>query len=166
MDQAIYVIAEETGRVLAGRGWLVATAESCTGGWIGQALTMIPGSSRWFDRGFVTYSNDAKQSMLGVRQQTLSTAGAVSEQTVREMALGAIARSRADVAVAVSGVAGPDGGSDDKPVGTVWIAWATRDGDCTAQRFVFPGDRNSVRRQSVIRALEGVAASASGDRVA
>lgn len=166
MDQAIYAIAEETGRVLAGRGWLVATAESCTGGWIGQALTMIPGSSRWFDRGFVTYSNDAKQSMLGVRQQTLSTAGAVSEQTVREMALGAIARSRADVAVAVSGVAGPDGGSDDKPVGTVWIAWATRDGDCTAQRFVFPGDRNSVRRQSVIRALEGVAASASGDRVA
>lgn len=165
MDQAIYAIAEEAGRVLAGRGWLVTTAESCTGGWIGQALTMIPGSSRWFDRGFVTYSNDAKQSMLGVRQQTLSSAGAVSEQTVREMALGAIARSRADVAVAVSGVAGPDGGSDEKPVGTVWIAWATREGGCTAQRFVFPGDRDGVRRQSVMRALEGVAASASVNRV-
>ena len=166
MDQALYSIAEETGRILAGRGWLVTTAESCTGGWVGQALTMVPGSSRWFDRGFVTYSNDAKQAMLGVRQLTLSKSGAVSEEVVREMALGAIARSRADLAVAVSGVAGPDGGSPDKPVGTVWIAWAMRDGTCNAQRFVFPGDRDSVRRQSVIRALEGVAASASSEHVA
>ena len=158
MDQQIYALAEEAGRLLAGRNWYMATAESCTGGWIGQAMTMVPGSSRWFDRGFITYSNQAKQAMLGVRDETLSAAGAVSEQAVREMALGALARSRAHVAVAVSGVAGPEGGSTDKPVGTVWIAWATKEGACVAERFFFAGNRDDVRRQSVVSALKGVAA--------
>jgi nicotinamide-nucleotide amidase len=166
MDQKLYAIAEEVGRLLAARRWSLATAESCTGGWIGQAITMVPGSSAWFDRGFVTYSNDAKQAMLGVRIETLSRFGAVSEETVREMALGALARTKADITVAVSGVAGPDGGTRDKPVGTVWIAWARRDAECVARRFVFSGDRDAVRRESVIVALEGVAAAAAPESLA
>jgi nicotinamide-nucleotide amidase len=157
MDKQIYEIAEQLGHVLASRGWLLTAAESCTGGWIGQAVTMVPGSSKWFDRGFVTYTNDAKQAMLGVRSETLARHGAVSEQTVLEMAAGALARSKAHVGVAVSGVAGPDGGSADKPVGTVWIAWTVRAGTSRSQRFQFDGDRDSVRRKSVIRALEGLA---------
>jgi nicotinamide-nucleotide amidase len=157
MDKELYSLAEQLGGALLARGWMLATAESCTGGWIGQAVTMVPGSSKWFDRGFVTYTNDAKQAMLGVRAQTLLRHGAVSEQAVLEMAAGALGRSKARVAVAVSGVAGPDGGSADKPVGTVWIAWAVRDREPLAQRFQFSGDRDSVRRQSVIRALEGLA---------
>jgi nicotinamide-nucleotide amidase len=156
MDKELYALAEELGRSLAARGWMLALAESCTGGWIGQAVTMVPGSSKWFDRGFVTYTNDAKQAMLGVRAQTLVRHGAVSEQAVLEMAAGAIERSTATIAVAVSGVAGPDGGSPDKPVGTVWIGWALRDGRQWARRFLFQGDRDSVRRQSVIRALQGL----------
>lgn len=161
MDKELYSLAEQLGHALVARGWLLATAESCTGGWVGQAVTMVPGSSKWFDRGFVTYTDDAKQAMLGVRAETLSRHGAVSEQTVLEMAKGALERSDARIAVAVSGVAGPDGGSADKPVGTVWIAWAVRGGKLRAQRFNFAGDRDSVRRQSVIRALEGLA-QASG----
>jgi nicotinamide-nucleotide amidase len=156
MDKELYALAEQLGRALLARGWMLAAAESCTGGWIAQAVTMVPGSSHWFDRGFVTYSNDAKQAMLGVRPETLSRYGAVSEQTVLEMAAGALDRSSARVAVAVSGVAGPDGGSTDKPVGTVWIAWALRNGGLRAQRCQFAGDRDDVRRQSVIRALEGL----------
>jgi nicotinamide-nucleotide amidase len=156
MDKELYALAEQLGRALLARGWMLAAAESCTGGWIAQAVTMVPGSSHWFDRGFVTYSNDAKQAMLGVRPETLSRYGAVSEQTVLEMAAGALDRSSARVAVAVSGVAGPDGGSTDKPVGTVWIAWALRNGGLRAQRCQFAGDRDDVRRQSVIRALQGL----------
>ena len=156
MDKELYSLAEQLGQALVARGWRLAAAESCTGGWIGQAVTMIPGSSKWFDRGFVTYTNDAKQAMLGVRAETLSRHGAVSEQTVLEMAAGALERSKAAVAVAVSGVAGPDGGSAEKPVGTVWIAWALRGDKRWAQRFSFAGDRDAVRRQSVVRALEGL----------
>jgi nicotinamide-nucleotide amidase len=165
MDKELYALAEQLGHALLARGWRLAAAESCTGGWIGQAVTMVPGSSKWFDRGFVTYTNDAKQTMLGVRIETLSRHGAVSEQAVLEMAAGALERSNAGIAVAVSGVAGPAGGSADKPVGTVWIAWAQRGGKPFAQRFNFSGDRDAVRRQSVARALEGLvrvcAASAS-----
>lgn len=166
MDKELFALAEETGRLLVARGWMLVTAESCTGGWVGQAVTMVPGSSRWFDRGFVTYSNDAKQAMLGVSAETLARFGAVSEQAVREMASGALARSKAHVAVAVSGVAGPEGGTADKPVGTVWIAWAVRDGACSARDYRFAGDREAVRRHSVIRALQGVAQAANTGQTA
>jgi nicotinamide-nucleotide amidase len=156
MDQELYDLSARLGAALKSRGFMLAAAESCTGGWIGQAVTMVPGSSAWFDRGFVTYTNDAKQQMLGVSADSLRRFGAVSETVVREMANGALNRSRAQVAVAVSGVAGPDGGSADKPVGTVWIAWTGDAGAGGEQRFAFAGDRDAVRRQAVIAALEGL----------
>lgn len=137
----------------------VATAESCTGGWIAKALTDVPGSSGCFGYGIVSYSNGAKESMLGVETLTLAEHGAVSEAVVREMAEGALRLSGADVAVAVSGVAGPDGGSEDKPVGTVWFAWSMRgDGDITTDTDLqrFEGNRESIRMQTVIHGLEGV----------
>lgn len=149
-------LATQLGEALLTKGWRLATAESCTGGWVAQAVTAIAGSSNWFDRGFVSYSNEAKQDMLGVRATTLAAHGAVSEAVVREMVAGALARSRADFALAISGIAGPAGGSAEKPVGTVWLAWGGRDGVCTAQRFHFEGDRAEVRRQSVVVALQGV----------
>jgi nicotinamide-nucleotide amidase len=135
---------------------MLATAESCTGGWVSEAVTMVSGSSEWFERGFVTYTDAAKQEMLGVAPQTLQRFGAVSEQTVREMVLGALARSHAQVALAVSGVAGPTGGSPQKPVGTVCLAWGTRGLEPVALTRHFAGDRYAVRRQSVIEALQGV----------
>jgi nicotinamide-nucleotide amidase len=135
---------------------MLATAESCTGGWVAQAVTAIAGSSAWFERGFVTYSNDAKHELLGVSTGTLQKFGAVSEETAREMARGALARSRAGVAVAVTGIAGPGGGSAAKPVGTVCFAWAGRRGLVRSEIRRFRGGRESVRRQSVIRALEGI----------
>ena len=156
MDQAILELSEKLGAVLKDRGLMLATAESCTGGWIGQAVTMVPGSSGWFERGFVTYSNDAKHEALGVKQETLTKHGAVSEQAVMEMAQGALERSRAQISVAVSGVAGPDGGTREKPVGTVCIAWARSGAPVSARRFQFAGDRDAVRRQSVIAALVGL----------
>ena len=119
-------LAIDVGRALAVRKWTLATAESCTGGLVAGAITDIAGSSGWFDRGFVTYSNEAKVDLLGVRPETLARFGAVSEATVREMAAGALGRSRADIAVAVTGVAGPAGGTPEKPVGLVWFAWAVR----------------------------------------
>jgi nicotinamide-nucleotide amidase len=134
---------------------MLVTAESCTGGWVAQAVTAIAGSSDWFDRGFVTYSNEAKQEMLGVRAETLTRYGAVSEETAREMAQGALSRSRATLALAVTGVAGPAAGSREKPVGMVCFAWARKQGARVAT-MRFSGDRESVRRQSVIHALEGV----------
>ena len=155
MDAELYKLAAEAGEALRRRGWMLAIAESCTGGWLGQAVTMVPGSSNWFDRGFITYTNDAKRELLGVHDETLARFGAVSEQAAREMAQGALARSRARLAVAVSGVAGPDGGTADKPVGTVWIAWALGE-DVMALRFGFSGDRDAVRRQAVIAALSGI----------
>jgi nicotinamide-nucleotide amidase len=152
---ALEVLAAEVGALLAARGWSLATAESCTGGWIAQTATAIAGSSAWFERGVVTYSNAAKEDLLGVRAETLAMHGAVSEAVVREMATGALARSRAQVAVAVSGIAGPDGGSAAKPVGTVWLAWAWPTG-CEAQVFAFAGERQAVRAQAVAAALKGL----------
>lgn len=155
-EQALASLAAELGRRLQALGLMVATAESCTGGWVAKTLTDIAGSSAWLDRGFVTYSNAAKQDMLGVRAETLNAVGAVSEAVVREMAEGALARSRADLTVAISGIAGPGGGTSDKPVGTVWLAWARQGGESLARRFQFGGDRAQVRAQSVRAALEGL----------
>lgn len=152
-DEQLEQLARRTGRLLKDHGLSMTAAESCTGGWIAKVMTDIPGSSQWFERGFVTYSNQAKMDMLGVQADTLEHFGAVSEQVVREMAAGALAHSRAQVAVAVSGIAGPDGGSDSKPVGTVWLAWADGNG-VRAERRWFPGNREEVRRQTVIHALE------------
>ena len=156
MDTELYTLAEAAGRALKARGILFATAESCTGGWIGQAVTMVPGSSEWFDRGFVTYTNAAKQEMLGVQQATLARHGAVSEETVREMAQGALARSQAGIVVAVSGVAGPGGGTPEKPVGMVCVAWAVKGAAPVTETLQIPGDRDAVRRETVVRALRGV----------
>jgi len=157
----MYDLAGRVGERLLAGGQTLATAESCTGGWVAQAVTAIAGSSDWFDRGFVTYSNDAKQELLGVKQSTLKKHGAVSEQTAIEMAQGALARSKATLALAVTGIAGPGGGSLDKPVGMVCFAWASRQG-ARAQTMRFTGDRESVRRQSVVHALEGVLKTLAG----
>jgi nicotinamide-nucleotide amidase len=152
MNPLVQRIAERLGR----RGVLLATAESCTGGWAAQALTALAGSSNWFERGFVTYSNAAKEEMLGVRAETLARYGAVSEEAAREMALGALSRSHASVALAITGIAGPDGGSAAKPVGTVSFAWALKGGAPRSETRRFAGDREAVRRQAVERALAGV----------
>ena len=144
------------GSALKSKGLMLATAESCTGGWVGEAVTMVSGSSDWFERGFITYSNLAKQQMLGVSEETLAAHGAVSEPTVREMAAGALNHSLAQVAVAVSGVAGPAGGTPAKPVGTVCFAWDLIDSAPRCETHHFGGDREAVRRQSVIVALDGI----------
>ena len=135
---------------------MLATAESCTGGGVAQAVTELAGSSAWFERGFVTYSNLSKQQLLGVREDTLKQHGAVSELTVREMVAGALQHSAAQVALAVSGIAGPDGGTPDKPVGTVWFAWGMKHGEIFAQRHQLAGNRGEVRAQAVRIALQGV----------
>ncbi|HZY34387.1 MAG TPA: CinA family protein [Rhodanobacter sp.] len=135
---------------------MLVTAESCSGGWIAKTLTDLPGSSAWFDAGVVTYSYEAKEALLGVNPRTLEHTGAVSEETVLEMVSGALARFGAGVAVAVTGIAGPSGGTPDKPVGTVWIGWKRRGGYGHAQQFHFPGDREAVRRQTVAAALIGL----------
>lgn len=137
----------------------VATAESCTGGWIAKVLTDVPGSSAWFDCGMVVYSYEAKQAMLGVNPHTLEEHGAVSRDTVVEMVSGALVHSAASLAVAVTGIAGPGGGTAEKPVGTVWIAWKRRGGYPRAEVFHFDGDgREAIRRQTVAAALEGLLA--------
>jgi nicotinamide-nucleotide amidase len=148
-------LATLVGARLNAKGLMLATAESCTGGWVAQAVTTIAGSSSWFERGFVTYSDAAKREMLGVSVHTLAAHGAVSEATAREMATGALAHSRAQVAVAITGVAGPGGGTAQKPVGMVCFAWALA-GACRAETRRFDGDRNSVRRQAVMVALQGL----------
>ncbi|MBU0688680.1 MAG: nicotinamide-nucleotide amidase [Gammaproteobacteria bacterium] len=150
------VLAAQVGGALKAHGMMLATAESCTGGGIAQAVTSVSGSSAWFERGFVTYSNLSKQQMLGVQEATLIAYGAVSEAVVREMAQGALRNSTAQVSLAVSGIAGPDGGTLDKPVGTVWFAWALADGAITAARHQFTGNRDEVRAQAVRVALQGV----------
>lgn len=149
-------LAERLGRELLARGEWLVTAESCTGGWVAQTVTAIAGSSAWFDRGFVTYANAAKVDMLGVPESTLQRHGAVSEATARAMAQGALAHSRGDWAVAITGIAGPGGGSAAKPVGTVCFAWARRDAGCAAQTGHFAGDRAAVRAQAVRQALQGL----------
>ena len=154
-------LARKLGARLKRGNETLATAESCTGGWAAQVVTSVAGSSAWFERGFVTYSNAAKQELLGVRTETLRAHGAVSEETAREMARGALERSRATVAVSITGVAGPAGGTPEKPVGTVCFAWA-RGGAVRSETRQFGGDRESIRRQSVILALEGVMRAPDG----
>jgi nicotinamide-nucleotide amidase len=158
VPETAQMIAELAERLLAARRRLV-TAESCTGGWIAKACTDLPGSSRWFLGGAVTYSDELKVKLLGVRRETLVACGAVSEAVVREMAEGALERLGGEEAVAVSGVAGPDGGTREKPVGTVWFGWARRGPagvEIRAELDRFPGDRDAVRRAAVLRALSGL----------
>jgi nicotinamide-nucleotide amidase len=152
-DPVLYELAERAGRVLKRRGWMLATAESCTGGWVAEAMTMVPGSSAWFERGFVTYTYISKREMLGVRPESLERHGAVSEPVVREMVAGALGSSHAQMALAVSGTAGPSGGTPEKPVGTVCFAWGTESSELRSETLHFAGDREAVRRQSVIHAL-------------
>jgi nicotinamide-nucleotide amidase len=163
MDEELHRLARTLGDKLAAAGWRLVTAESCTGGWIAKTITDIPGSSRWLEGGFVTYSNQAKQDLLAVRSDTLATHGAVSDAVVREMASGALSRSRVQVAVAVSGIAGPGGGSSDKPVGTVWLAWAIAGQAQISACRLFHGDREAVRRQAVAEALKGLIDLVPGD---
>jgi nicotinamide-nucleotide amidase len=148
-------LSVRAGEALRRKGRILVTAESCTGGWVAQAVTSVAGSSEWFERGFVCYSNASKIELLGVSIPTLERHGAVSEEAAREMAAGALARSRGTLAVAVTGIAGPAGGSAQKPVGMVCFAWATGEKNRSETRH-FRGDRESVRRQSVARALQGV----------
>jgi nicotinamide-nucleotide amidase len=157
MDELARKVGAELKRARA----MLVTAESCTGGWVAQVVTSVAGSSDWFERGFVTYSNASKQELLGVAKKTLEDHGAVSEQTAREMAQGALARAKGTLALAVTGVAGPGGGSAEKPVGMVCFAWASGRG-VRAETKHFSGDRESVRRQSVIHALEGVLKALAG----
>ena len=155
-DDALLVLAQQLGRACAERGMLLATAESCTGGLLAGAITEVPGSSDWFDRGFVTYSYEAKTELLGVAPDTLTHCGGVSEETAREMVAGALQRSRAQLAVAITGIAGPGGGMPGKPVGMVCFAWGSKAGRTHVATHHFEGDRMAVRRQSVVVALEGL----------
>ena len=155
-DSELDLLAQATGaRLLAMRQMLV-TAESGAGGWIAKCMTDVPGSSSWFDCGMAAYSYEAKQALLGVRPQTLEVHGAVSRECVVEMVSGALVHSGATIAVAVTGIAGPGGGTEDKPVGTVWVAWKRRGGYPRAEVFHFEGDRDAVRRQTVAAALRGL----------
>ncbi len=154
-------LATRVGRRLKAKKRRLVSAESCTGGWVAQAVTSIAGSSAWFERGFVTYSNEAKRELLGVKAATLRKHGAVSEETAREMARGALARSRGTLALAVTGIAGPGGGSREKPVGMVCFAWMDRK-KLRSETRRFSGNRDSVRRKSVVHALQGVLDSLAG----
>lgn len=155
-DAQLLALAEQLGQALQARGWKLTLAESCTGGWVAQTVTVIAGSSAWFERGFITYSDAAKQEMLGVSPQTLSLHGAVSEHTAMEMALGALKHSHANISAAITGIAGPGGGSAEKPVGMVCFAWADTQGLTESASLKFSGDREAVRYQSVKTALEGL----------
>ena len=155
-DAELKELAEQIAASALRHRLMLVTAESCTGGWIAKTLTDLPGSSAWFDAGVVTYSYEAKEALLGVNPRTLERTGAVSEETALEMVSGALARFGAGMAVAVTGIAGPSGGTADKPAGTVWIGWKRRGGYAHAQLFHFDGDRESVRRQTVAAALKGV----------
>ncbi len=156
MEDRLKQLAVGLSHRLRSKGGVMVSAESCTGGWIAKSMTDVPGSSSCFDRAFVTYSNEAKQEMLGVSPETLERHGAVSEDAVREMAQGALERSRATVVVAVSGIAGPDGGTEEKPVGTVWLAWGVRGRGIIACKEHFSGDREDVRYRSSVAALQGL----------
>jgi len=153
MTEALTDLATRLAAALRRRGEWLATAESCTGGWVAKICTDLAGSSAWFERGFVTYANDSKQELLGVSAETLDRYGAVSEQVVQEMVAGVLQNSHAQWVLAISGLAGPGGGSREKPVGTVCFAWAGTDGWMMSQRYCFDGDREEVRRQAVATAL-------------
>jgi nicotinamide-nucleotide amidase len=156
MDAALEALSLAVGRSLSEHGLTLATAESCTGGWVAQVVTHTAGSSGWFERGFVTYANDAKVAMLGVRAETLVHHGAVSLETATEMAEGALSNSKALFSLSITGIAGPGGGSPDKPVGTVCFAWCRSGQRAEAERRQFAGDREAIRRQAVVHALEGL----------
>jgi nicotinamide-nucleotide amidase len=149
-------LATQVGAALKAHGMMLTTAESCTGGGVAQAITEVAGCSVWFERGFVTYSNLSKQQMLGVSEATLKQYGAVSEAVVREMVAGALANSISNIALSVSGIAGPDGGTVEKPIGTVWFAWGIKHGETIAQRYLLKGKRSEVRIQAVNITLQGV----------
>ena len=155
-DTELAQLVESLAAEMTRRGWKLATAESCTGGWIAKCCTDLAGSSRWFERGVVSYSNSAKQDLLGVDAGVLERNGAVSQAVALQMAAGARRRAGVEAAVAVTGIAGPDGGSADKPVGTVWLAWDVGDRPEEAVCEVFRGGREAVRRQTVARALQGL----------
>jgi len=152
-EQQLEAMAADLGAALQRQGWMLATAESCTGGWLAQVVTAIAGSSTWFDRGFVTYSNAAKQDMLDVRAETLAEFDAVSQETAREMVLGALAHSQAQVAIAITGIAGPGGGSAENPVGSVCFAWSVSGNSVASTLQHFEGDRRQIRVASVAFAL-------------
>lgn len=155
-DTELYQLAAQTGLALSQHGMMLASAESCTGGWAGMLITAVPGSSTWYERGFITYTNTAKQDMLGVQTATLKAYGAVSEPTVLEMAQGALTHSQAQIALAISGIAGPGGGTPKKPVGTVCIGWAMQDGTHHTTTCRLSGDREEIRARAVAAALRGV----------
>jgi nicotinamide-nucleotide amidase len=161
-DAELTALSAEVGQALAGAGVMLATAESCTGGWVGRAITSVSGSANWYERGFITYSETAKQEMLGVSAEVLERHGAVSEPTVRAMAEGALAHSHAQISLAVTGVAGPTGGSEHKPVGMVWFAWAAHGRPTQAVCHMLDGDREAIRRQSAAIALRGLLKSLIG----
>ena len=155
-DHELMQLSEVVGLALKQRGATITTAESCSGGWVAKAITDIAGSSAWFERGFVTYSNEAKAQMIGVHESTLEQHGAVSEPVVIEMAIGALKAARADYAISISGIAGPDGAMPGRPVGTVFIGWKRKDEMAEVGRYEFKGDRQSVREQTVAVAIQGL----------
>jgi nicotinamide-nucleotide amidase len=155
-NEELHQLAAELGDKLRARGWMLATAESCTGGWVGHLLTSLPGSSNWYERGFITYANAAKVEMLGVPAETLDHYGAVSEETASAMATGALRNSHAQATLAISGIAGPGGGTPQKPVGLVCYGWALEDGTVMSSTCRLDGDREEIRSRAVAAALRGL----------
>ena len=155
-DEELHQLAAELGDKLIARGWMLATAESCTGGWAGQLLTSLPGSSQWYERGFITYANAAKIEMLGVPPEVIDEHGAVSEETASAMAAGALAHSHAQATLAISGIAGPGGGTPQKPVGLVCYGWALEDGTVMSSTCRLDGDREEIRSRAVAAAMRGL----------
>ena len=155
-DEELHQLAVELGDKLCARGWMLATAESCTGGWVGQLITSLAGSSHWYERGFITYANAAKIEMLGVPPETLEAHGAVSEETAMAMAAGALRHSHAQATLAISGIAGPGGGTPQKPVGLVCYGWALADGTLMSSTCRLDGDREEIRSRAVAAALRGL----------
>ncbi|MCD6706792.1 MAG: CinA family protein [Thiobacillus sp.] len=155
-DEELHQLAAELGDKLIARGWMLATAESCTGGWAGQLLTSLPGSSQWYERGFITYANAAKIEMLGVPPEVIDEHGAVSEETASAMAAGALAHSHAQATLAISGIAGPGGGTPQKPVGLVCYGWALEDGAVMSSTCRLDGDREEIRSRAVAAAIRGL----------
>ncbi|OUR63604.1 damage-inducible protein CinA [Methylophaga sp. 42_25_T18] len=156
----LQILIQNVADILNKQQWHLATSESCTGGWLSKCCTDLSGSSTWFDRGFVTYSNKSKQDLLNVSLATLEQHGAVSEQTAIEMAQGALDNSDANISVAITGIAGPDGGTVEKPVGTVWLAWSIKNGATKSEHIHLSGDREQIRYQAVIAALQGIVKNA------